>query len=179
MGLHHPSDNTLANFALWYAKRIEPKAQVESETVAEDKTDVPSGVEINPDLPDTTTAWGTTGTDTNTAQPLEDVYDYEGDNKTPSKVKYRIWATNKNKKTPNESDKEIANLDTGGVYYRELNYQDVMPEGLRTQKLWIPVQFISKTVQDSQPDRDSDSLRILGENKFTVSEFKLYLLTFN
>ena len=55
-----------------------------------------------------------------------------------------------------------------------MNYQDVLPEGLRTQKLWIPVQFISKTVRDSQPDADSDELEILEENRFEVSAFKLY-----
>ena len=112
--------------------------------------------------------------ETNTYQPLKDVYDYGGDNTTPEKVRYRIWATNTTKKT--ESD-EIAGLDTEGVYYNQLDYTDVIPEGLRTQKLWIPVQFISRSVGASQTKaEEAHDLEVLGENKFTVSDLTLYLV---
>ncbi|MCD7906735.1 MAG: hypothetical protein LUH04_03390, partial [Clostridium sp.] len=119
---------------------------------------------------------GDEAVDENTAQPLQDVYDYDSDNKEPNKVKYRIWAVNGTKQQREKADsgREIENLDLTGVYFRELDYQDVLPEGLRTGKLWIPVQFISKTARGAQTDLDSDELDVLGENRFGVSRFKLY-----
>ena len=81
---------------------------------------------------------------------------------------------NGTKQKKDESGREVENLDLTGVYFRELNYQDVLPEGLRTQKLWIPVQFISKTARAAQTDLDSDELKVLKENRFEVSAFKLY-----
>ena len=37
--LREANDNTFANFALWYAKRVEPLAKVETETVPEQNKD--------------------------------------------------------------------------------------------------------------------------------------------
>ena len=163
-----------ANLAVWYAVNIAPNGSTNAETVngEDDKTAAkPAGVEINTAVANTTRD---DSLDANTAQPLQDVYDYDSDNKEPNKVKYRIWAVNGTKQKKDESGREVENLDLTGVYFRELNYQDVLPEGLRTQKLWIPVQFISKTARAAQTDLDSDELKVLKENRFEVSAFKLY-----
>lgn len=156
---------------MWYAKNIKPTGKVETEAKGlEVKGNQKTGVQEHPDqrsgaAPDQV--------EKNTLQPLKDVYDYGGDNTTPEKVRYRIWATNTT--TKKESD-EIAGLDTEGVYYNQLDYTDVIPEGLRTQKLWIPVQFISRSVRASQTKaEEAHDLEVLGENKFTVSDLTLYL----
>ena len=163
-----------ANLAIWYAANIAPNGSTNTETInGEDgkAATKPAGVEINTAVANTTRD---DGLDSNTAQPLQDIYDYDSDNKEPNKVKYRIWAVNGTKQKKDESGREVENLDLTGVYFRELNYQDVLPEGLRTQKLWIPVQFISKTARAAQTDLDSDELKVLEENRFEVSTFKLY-----
>ena len=173
---NYNTDVKQANLAIWYAANISPDGSANAEKLLdEDEKDTVGkhGVEVNTALVNSTRD---DMTDNNTAMPLQDIYDFDSDNKEPNKVKYRIWAVNgtKQKKEKTEDNKEIGNLDLTGVYFREMNYQDVLPEGLRTQKLWIPVQFISKTVRDSQPDADSDELEILEENRFEVSAFKLY-----
>ncbi len=130
---------------MWYAKNVKPEGKVETEAEGlELKAGQKTGVEKDPDKPSDAAP---DQIDSNTWTPLKDVYDYGGDNISPEKVRYRIWATNTTKKT---ESKEIPGLDVGGVYYDQLDYTDVVPEGLRTQKIWIPVQFISKTVRPAR-----------------------------
>lgn len=79
-----------ANLAVWYAVNIAPNGSTNAETVngEDDKTAAkPAGVEINTAVANTTRD---DSLDANTAQPLQDVYDYDSDNKEPNKVKYRI-----------------------------------------------------------------------------------------
>ena len=164
----------ISNLAMWYAKNVKPEGKVETEAEGlELKAGQKTGVEIDPGKP--SAAAPDQIDSNNTRTPLKDVYDYGGDNISPEKVRYRIWATNTTKKT---ESKEIPGLDVGGVYYDQLDYTDVVPEGLRTQKIWIPVQFISKTVRPGQTKAaEAHDLEVLKENKFTVNDLTLYLAT--
>lgn len=162
-----------SNFALWYARTIEPRVQIDSETVDLKNNRVGSGRQNDPTKDDTSAPDMVEG---NTNTPLKDVYDYGGDNLKPDTLRFRVWATNK---TTKELDTlEIPGLDIKGAYYDQLNYSDVLPEGIRTQKIWIPVQFIRKTISSKQTNgsfSDADLQNVLKENRFVVSKFKLYL----
>ncbi|WP_159456415.1 hypothetical protein, partial [Intestinibacillus massiliensis] len=103
-----------------------------------------------------------------------EIYDYGVDNKTPNTQRFRMWAVN----TSKEGLKAYAadeTLDTAGVYYDKLSYENAMPEGLRTQKLWIPAQFLTKTAYAGQQKatEGADDVAVLRENKYAVDTFTL------
>ena len=88
-------------------------------------------------------------------------YDFEGDNKTPMGLRYRIWAQNTTKKQPKylqDQDGSIKTDEEGNpipnpeyentVFYKEMNYSGDFPDGYRLEKIWIPAQFIDKDVYD-------------------------------
>lgn len=111
-----------SNFALWYARTIEPRVQIDSETVDLKNNRVGSGRQNDPTKDDTSAPDMVEG---NTNTPLKDVYDYGGDNLKPDTLRFRVWATNK---TTKELDTlEIPGLDIKGAYYDQLNYSDVLP----------------------------------------------------
>lgn len=169
-----------ANLAMWYAKQKEPAGKVETNAVGLRDEGTPEerkrGTQIDPKKADTSAfdQMESNNNNNNTVTPITDFYDYGADNKTPNSIRYRVWATNT---TAKGNSTEIPGLDDSGVYYNELNYVDVLPEGLRTQHIWIPIQFIRKTISDKQSNGsfDTEQLKnVVGENKFAVSELMLY-----
>lgn len=77
-----------SNFALWYARTIEPRVQIDSETVDLKNNRVGSGRQNDPTKDDTSAPDMVEG---NTNTPLKDVYDYGGDNLKPDTLRFRVW----------------------------------------------------------------------------------------
>ena len=159
-----------------YAKRVQPDLKVQVQTLEDPSSgrDPASGTREKP-------------------TPLNDIYDYEADNITPQKTTWRMWATNQTQRRIDESNggnNPTYPLDTGGTYYKDVQYRNLSPNGFRMEKIWIPVEFINESrntgqgnvgymdgVDEGTEATDTPDKRIDGVNKFVVSKFLLHTAT--
>lgn len=108
--------------------------------------------------------------------PVSNFYDYGPDNKTPNRIAYRIWATNTTTQTIPVETNAVYPMDTTGTYYKEIDYSSTAPNGLRTQKIWIPVEFINEKYSPGQ-GAETEDVKTLGSNKFVVDRLVLKTAT--